>query len=195
MARQQAAAIDPSTVRLAVQGPAPAALQLQLASLVDNAPAGDDWLHEIKFDGYRMLARIAGGQARFISRNGNDWTAKFPELAKYIQPKCGDKRWGYCDESLEDWEKCPIGKKRPHKKQLFDLFDQYRKGGLAPMTDEDFEIIEHIDASVTHDGNPKPSDVGEPPSFLKASDPPSDDIDDAPPPSTSDDAPSTRDEG
>jgi bifunctional non-homologous end joining protein LigD len=55
----------------------PAKLAPQLATLVDAAPAGDEWLNEIKFDGYRMLARISGGSARFISRNGNDWTAKF----------------------------------------------------------------------------------------------------------------------
>ena len=55
---------------------------VELATLVDAAPAGDDWLHEIKFDGYRMLCRVANGKARFISRNGHDWTAKFPELAE-----------------------------------------------------------------------------------------------------------------
>jgi thymidylate synthase (FAD) len=120
---------------------------------------------------------------------------KFPELAKYIQPKCGDKRWGYCDESFEDWEKCPIGKKRPHKKALFELFDQYRRGGLAPMTDDDFETIANIDASVTHDGSPNPSRVGEPPAFLKAADPPADDLQHVPPATAPEDAPSTRDEG
>ena len=55
---------------------------VELATLVDAAPAGDDWVHEIKFDGYRMLCRVTNGKARFISRNGHDWTAKFPELAE-----------------------------------------------------------------------------------------------------------------
>ncbi len=97
---------------------------------------------------------------------------KFPDLAMYIQPKCGDKRWGYCDESVEDWEKCPIGKKRPHKKMLFELFDQYRRGEVQPMTDDDFDTIENIGSSVVHDGKPaspppappKPDDTEEPPS-------------------------------
>ncbi len=44
-------------------------------------PTGDDWLHEIKFDGYRMLAHIRDGSARFYSRNRHDWTDRFPELA------------------------------------------------------------------------------------------------------------------
>ena len=55
---------------------------VELATLVDAAPTGDDWLHEIKFDGYRMLCRIDKGKARFISRNGHDWTEKLPELAE-----------------------------------------------------------------------------------------------------------------
>jgi bifunctional non-homologous end joining protein LigD len=54
--------------------------QAQLATLVDAPPTGDDWLHEIKFDGYRMLCVVDAGRARFISRNGQDWTAKFPTL-------------------------------------------------------------------------------------------------------------------
>lgn len=54
----------------------------QLATLVDQAPDGDQWLHEIKLDGYRMQCHIASGKAQFISRNQQDWTDKFPELAK-----------------------------------------------------------------------------------------------------------------
>ena len=55
---------------------------VELATLVDAAPTGDDWVHEIKFDGYRMLCRVSNGKAQFISRNGHDWTHKFPELAE-----------------------------------------------------------------------------------------------------------------
>lgn len=77
---------------------------------------------------------------------------KFPELAKYIQPKCGDKRYGYCDESLEDWQACPIGRKRPHKKMLFELFDAHRRGELEPLAETDFKIIEEIGSSVATGG-------------------------------------------
>ncbi|MDE3096306.1 MAG: FAD-dependent thymidylate synthase [Chloroflexota bacterium] len=80
---------------------------------------------------------------------------RFPELAQYIQPKCGDKRWGYCDESIEDWQACPIGRKRPHKKQLFELFDAHRRGELAPLAEGDFEIIEQVGASVATAGSAK----------------------------------------
>ncbi len=53
---------------------------VQLATLVDAPPEGDQWLHEIKFDGYRLLAFCSGGEVRLRTRNGNDWTSKFPSL-------------------------------------------------------------------------------------------------------------------
>ncbi len=56
----------------------------QLATLVDDVPAGNDWLHEIKFDGYRALAAVAGEQVRIFTRSGLDWTDKFRPLASAI---------------------------------------------------------------------------------------------------------------
>jgi bifunctional non-homologous end joining protein LigD len=53
---------------------------VQLATLVDSPPEGDQWVHEIKFDGYRLLAFCSKGEVRLRTRNGNDWTAKFPSL-------------------------------------------------------------------------------------------------------------------
>jgi len=66
----------------AIKAALPAKVSVQFATLAKGAPGGDDWLHEIKFDGYRMLCRIDSGEVRFISRNGNDWTSKFPELVQ-----------------------------------------------------------------------------------------------------------------
>jgi bifunctional non-homologous end joining protein LigD len=63
----------------------PSKASVQLATLTKDAPDGNDWIHEIKFDGYRMLCRVDGDKVRFISRNGLDWTAKFPELAAAAQ--------------------------------------------------------------------------------------------------------------
>ena len=62
----------------------PAMIAPQLATLVKQAPAGAEWLHEIKFDGYRMLGRIENGEARMISRSGKDWTENFATLADAI---------------------------------------------------------------------------------------------------------------
>lgn len=55
----------------------PEAVKPQLATLVDSPPAGD-WQYEIKFDGYRILARIDGSDVRLFTRNGHDWSAKMP---------------------------------------------------------------------------------------------------------------------
>ena len=44
---------------------------------LDEAPEADAWLHELKFDGYRILCRLQDGKARLLSRNGKDWTEQF----------------------------------------------------------------------------------------------------------------------
>jgi bifunctional non-homologous end joining protein LigD len=62
----------------------PASVKPQLATLVEKPPEGEGWLHEIKFDGYRILAYVDGDKVRLKSRNDLDWTAKFPELAKAV---------------------------------------------------------------------------------------------------------------
>ncbi|HDR9151771.1 TPA: DNA ligase D [Burkholderia vietnamiensis] len=71
---------DPSTVEGAVRAPLPERIAPQLATLVDAPPADADWRYELKFDGYRILARIAGKGARrhvkLMTREGRDWTAK-----------------------------------------------------------------------------------------------------------------------
>ncbi|HEX4479195.1 MAG TPA: DNA ligase D [Rudaea sp.] len=56
----------------------------ELCRTQDNAPAGNDWLHEVKWDGYRMLATVAKGKTRLWSRNGIEWTHKLPDLAQAI---------------------------------------------------------------------------------------------------------------
>jgi bifunctional non-homologous end joining protein LigD len=63
----------------------PKFLPPELAILVDRAPAGEAWLHEMKYDGYRILARIEHGRARLLSRNGRDWTDNFPSIAKALE--------------------------------------------------------------------------------------------------------------
>jgi len=65
-----------------------------------------------------------------------------PLLGRMLQPKCGERRMGYCDEDYEAWEACPIGRVRPHKSVLFRIHDQYRRGELQPLRDEDFRLIE-----------------------------------------------------
>jgi len=74
--------IDPKKIPGARKAPMPEFLPPQLATLVDKPPTGDAWLHELKFDGYRMLCFLSRGKARFLSRNGKDWTEKFPNLSE-----------------------------------------------------------------------------------------------------------------
>ena len=65
-----------------------------------------------------------------------------PELGRFLQPKCGELRMGYCDEDYDAWKACPIGRKRPHKQELFRLYDAYRKGELDDLDQADFALIE-----------------------------------------------------
>ncbi len=63
----------------------PAFVQPQLATLVDSVPQGDEWLHEIKFDGYRILCRIDNKRAKFLTREAQDWTGRFGALVEAAQ--------------------------------------------------------------------------------------------------------------
>ncbi len=54
----------------------------QLCRLVDAPPSGKDWVHEVKFDGYRMQLRVENGKVKLFTRKGLDWTAKFAAIAK-----------------------------------------------------------------------------------------------------------------
>lgn len=67
-------------------------IEPQLATLEKDAPGGDDWLHEVKFDGYRIQAQIAGSDIRLLTRAGLDWTEKFegPVTAALAKLKCRD---------------------------------------------------------------------------------------------------------
>ncbi|MDZ4308114.1 DNA ligase D [Allopontixanthobacter sp.] len=56
----------------------------QLATLVDQVPAGNGWMHEIKFDGYRALIAAAGDRVTVYTRTGKDWTEKFAPLASQV---------------------------------------------------------------------------------------------------------------
>jgi DNA ligase D-like protein (predicted ligase) len=73
------------TLRRVEPADPPAWIKPQLAKLVERAPDGPDWLHELKLDGYRMHARLDAGRAQILTRRGNDWTDKYPAIAKAIR--------------------------------------------------------------------------------------------------------------
>ena len=80
-ARPTAVTVRPADVPGARKAALPAVVHAQLATPVTDPPPGDEWLHEMKFDGYRILTRLEKGRVRLVSRNGKDWTERFPALA------------------------------------------------------------------------------------------------------------------
>jgi len=62
----------------------PAWVKPQLTKLVDQPPDGPEWLHEIKYDGYRMHARLDRGAVRLLTRTGLDWTHKYSGIAAAV---------------------------------------------------------------------------------------------------------------
>jgi bifunctional non-homologous end joining protein LigD len=72
--------LRPGALPGAVRGPGPDRLRPQLAAPVESPPEGDDWLHEIKLDGYRTLAYVSGDEIRLITRGGLDWTHRYGDL-------------------------------------------------------------------------------------------------------------------
>lgn len=80
-------ATEPSEPDLsaAVSAPLPARLAPQLATPTAKLPTGDGWIIETKFDGYRLLSRIADAKVHLFTRNGHDWTRKLASLAKEVE--------------------------------------------------------------------------------------------------------------
>lgn len=64
--------------------PCPDRIKPQLLTMASQPPAGDNWLHEIKFDGYRLMVRIDQGHITLFTKNGYDWTTRMPVLAKEL---------------------------------------------------------------------------------------------------------------
>src|SRR5690606_3701021 len=110
----------------------------QLATLVDAVPAGNGWMHEIKFDGYRALIACAGDQVRVYTRSGKDWTDKFEPLAAHLAaldlPPCliDGEIVAYDARGNPDFSSLQAGLKRGHGAEkagdglashAFDLLD------------------------------------------------------------------------
>nr|WP_256354731.1 DNA ligase D [Variovorax sp. dw_308] len=69
----------------AIKALLPEKLSPQLATLATGVPRTGEWLYEIKFDGYRLMARIDKGHARLITRGGHDWSSKMPGLVRELE--------------------------------------------------------------------------------------------------------------
>lgn len=151
--KQPAAATDPKPTRLSATArqsqaavntnapkpqPLPATLAPQLASLVRDAPNNPaDWLWELKFDGYRLLARIDGDHARLFTRNGLDWSARMPELARALAALPVRQAW------LDGEVVMPGADGLPDFGALQNAFDGGRSTGLMMYL---FDLL-HLDGT------------------------------------------------
>jgi bifunctional non-homologous end joining protein LigD len=91
--RNKSVKVDPSDVEGAKRARLPAAMVPMLATLVKAVPLGDEWLHEIKQDGYRMLCRVDHGTVRVFARSGREWTGNLPTIVEAVERLPVDTAW------------------------------------------------------------------------------------------------------
>ncbi|MGE5179891.1 MAG: DNA ligase D [Bacteroidota bacterium] len=83
--RAAKALLDPASLPGARTAPMPKDPAPQLATLVPEAPEGEEWIHEVKYDGYRVLARFERGKVALVTRGGLDWSDRFAPVAKALR--------------------------------------------------------------------------------------------------------------
>ncbi|MPZ76868.1 MAG: DNA ligase D [Deltaproteobacteria bacterium] len=76
------AKVDPAKIPGARKARLPDFVDAQLATVVKTAPEGEGWIHEMKYDGYRMLCRVDSGAVQIYSRSRKEWTASFPAVVR-----------------------------------------------------------------------------------------------------------------
>jgi bifunctional non-homologous end joining protein LigD len=108
-----------------------------LATLAQELPRGDDWLFEVKWDGYRALGYVRDGEAKLVSRNGNDLTGRFPDVAKALAKAVRSP------ECVVDGEVCALDEQgRPS----YSAMQQGKPG--TPIVYEVFDVLEIDGTSV-----------------------------------------------
>ena len=115
-----------------VRVPIPSFREPQKATLVDHVPEGPAWIHEIKYDGYRCLLALGGGEAKIYTRSGLDWSDKFPEIVAAA-------RGIECDTALLDGE---IVKLDEQGNTGFSALQQAISGGGRGLTLFLFDALE-----------------------------------------------------
>ena len=112
-----------------------------------NFKVSVNYLELLHIADLRLCTRAQWEFRKVVAMMRAEVKRSFPELARYLQPKCGEFRLGYCDEDYEAWEACPLGAKRPHKRTLFELYERALEanGGsaraLGDLDASDFEAI------------------------------------------------------
>jgi bifunctional non-homologous end joining protein LigD len=102
-----------------------------LATLADSLPPGDDWVYEVKWDGYRALGYVRAGEARLVSRRGNDLNGRFPTIAKALEKAVRSP------ECVVDGEVCALDE---NGRPSFSAMQQGKQD--TPLVYEVFDVLE-----------------------------------------------------
>ncbi|MGE3304357.1 MAG: DNA ligase D [Rhizobiaceae bacterium] len=156
--------LRPSVLKGAVKAAIPGTVPPQLASQTPAPPRGKGWLHEIKFDGYRTMAHVAGGQCRLITRNGLDWTKRYGDIGPALAALP-------CSEAIIDGEVVALNEKgvstfaslqdalssgEPHRLSFF-AFDLIHLDGYdlraAPLVERK-ELLQKLLAGIVSANSP-----------------------------------------
>jgi thymidylate synthase (FAD) len=90
----------------------------------------------------RLCVRAQWEIRRMVAMMRAEIKRELPDIAVFLQPKCGENRMGYCDESLDEYHKCPLSKVRPHKSILMQLYEESSKFRKArPLGEEQYRIV------------------------------------------------------
>jgi len=130
--RSKPLAVSPKRGLARTTAPLPTFVAPELATLVAEPPEGSDWLHEIKYDGYRAIAAVAGERCRIYTRSGQDWTDKFAPIATALRKL-------KVASVLLDGEIVVLD---AHGRSKFQLLQSSLKDGDAPLTYYVFDILE-----------------------------------------------------
>jgi bifunctional non-homologous end joining protein LigD len=123
--------LEPQALKGAKKAPFPGFVEPCLALLMEKPPEGGGWLHEIKFDGYRLMALLQKGKVKLLTRSGLDWTPRFPGIAQalnglsaasaildgeaVIEDEAGISSFSALQDALSDH--------RPAAQAIFQVFD------------------------------------------------------------------------
>ena len=121
----------------------------QLCKLAAKAPSGPLWVHEIKFDGYRIAARIDQGAVQLLTRSGLDWTAKYPATAAALATL--KVKSAYLDGEL-----CGV---RPDGVTSFELMQQASDRGGAGLVYFVFDLLDLDGRRPRRPAAPRPQDT------------------------------------
>ena len=102
----------------------------------------------------RLCVRAQWEIRRMVALMRAEIKRVLPEIAVFLQPKCGENRMGYCDESLDEWAKCPLGKVRPHKSAIFEMYEKYGSRKSKPLTETEFRVVEEVETLDSHPQKP-----------------------------------------